>query len=305
MFGGRQAAETDEWLPQTDLDEAAAAATPRGFAENTAAFDAATAAIASPVLRDPAEPATPPEPAAVAPQRSPKRLPEEMPPFPSTGPHGHRGRMRDKLLERGPDALADYELLEMLLFFAFKTGDTKPLAKELINRYGSFAAVLAAPPRELLAARGLGPHSVSAIKLVQAAALRLARAEVMERPVLNNWERLVDYLTAALARERVEQVRVLYLDPRNRLIADEAQGKGTVNHTPVYPREVVRRALEVGATALILVHNHPSGDPTPSRADVEMTAEVKAAAAVFGIVLHDHLIVGNGRQTSLRREGLL
>jgi DNA repair protein RadC len=305
MFGGRQAAEADEWLPQTDLDEAAAAVAPRGFAENTAAFEAATASIASPVLRAPAEPATPPEPAAVASQRSTKRPPEEMPPFPSTGPHGHRGRMRDKLLERGPDALADYELLEMLLFFAFKTGDTKPLAKELINRYGSFAAVLAAPPRELLAARGLGPHSVSAIKLVQAAALRLARAEVMERPVLNNWERLVDYLTAALARERVEQVRVLYLDPRNRLIADEAQGKGTVNHTPVYPREVVKRALEVGATALILVHNHPSGDPTPSRADVEMTAEVKAAAAVFGIVLHDHLIVGRGRQTSLRREGLL
>ena len=235
----------------------------------------------------------------------PSRLPAEMPPFPSTGPHGHRGRMREKLLERGADALADYELLEMLLFFAFKTGDTKPLAKALINRYGSFASVLAAPPRELLEAPGLGPHSVSAIKLVQAAALRLARAEVMERPVLNNWDRLVDYLTAALAREKVEQVRVLFLDPRNRLIADEAQGKGTVNHTPVYPREVVKRALEVGATALILVHNHPSGDPTPSRADVDMTAEVKAAAGVFGIVVHDHLIVGNGRQTSLRREGLL
>lgn len=242
---------------------------------------------------------------SVARGRAGRPAPEEMPPFPSTGPHGHRGRMRDKLLERGADALADYELLEMLLFFAFKTGDTKPLAKGLINRFGSFASVLAAPPRELLDAPGLGPHSVSALKLVQAAALRLAKAEVMKRPVLNNWERLVDYLTAALARERVEQVRVLFLDPRNRLIADEAQGKGTVNHTPVYPREVVKRALEVGATALILVHNHPSGDPTPSKADVEMTAEVKAAAAVFGIVLHDHLIVGNGRQTSLRREGLL
>jgi DNA repair protein RadC len=194
---------------------------------------------------------------------------------------------------------------QTLSVFAFKTGDTKPLAKALINKYGSFASVLAAPPRELLEAPGLGPHSVSAIKLVQAAALRLAKAEVMERPVLNNWDRLVDYLSAALAREKVEQVRVLFLDPRNRLIADEAQGKGTVNHTPVYPREIVKRALEVGATALILVHNHPSGDPTPSRADIEMTAEVKAAAGVFGIVVHDHLIVGNGRQTSLRREGLL
>ena len=133
----------------------------------------------------------------------------------------------------------------MLLFFAFKTGDTKPLAKALINRYGSFAAVLAAPPHELLETRGLGPHSVAALKLVQAAALRLARAEVIERPVLNNWDRLMDYLTAALARERVEQFRVLFLDPKNRLIADEAQARGTVNHTPVYPREVVKRALEV------------------------------------------------------------
>jgi len=214
--------------------------------------------------------------------------PEEMPPFPSTGPHGHRGRMREKLLERGADALADYELLEMLLFFAFKTGDTKPLAKALINKYGSFAAVLAAPPRELLDTRGLGPHSASAIKLVQASALRLAKAEVMERPVLNNWDRLADYLAAALAREKVEQFRVLFLDPRNRLLADEAQGKGTVNHTPVYPREVVKRALEVGATALILVHNHPSGDPTTRRATsvkvVEFgVAELATDQAALGV----------------------
>jgi DNA repair protein RadC len=340
--GGRgQPAEDEEWTPHVWPS----APMPRGFAENAAAFEAATATMASPVVAaTPRSAATDPEPAAplrrtrraapetaatspapsggaleaaatpreaggVAPEPAsppwPSRLPAEMPPFPSTGPHGHRGRMREKLLERGADALADYELLEMLLFFAFKTGDTKPLAKALINRYGSFAAVLAAPPRELLETRGLGPHSVSAIKLVQASALRLAKAEVMERPVLNNGEKLADYLTAVLAREKVEQFRVLFLDPRNRLLADEAQGKGTVNHTPVYPREVVKRALEVGATALILVHNHPSGDPTPSRADVEMTAEVKAAAGVFGIVVHDHLIVGNGRQTSLRREGLL
>ena len=327
VFGGDgRPTEADEWVPQASSETA-----PRGFAETTAAFEAAAAAIASPAPRAPAgraitatalAPATALEPVVAAPETTaaaapaaaapaaaapawPSRLPAEMPPFPSTGPHGHRGRMREKLLERGADALADYELLEMLLFFAFRTGDTKPLAKALINRYGSFASVLAAPPRELLEAPGLGQHSVSAIKLVQAAALRLAKAEVMERPVLNNWDRLVDYLTAALAREKVEQFRVLFLDPRNRLLADEAQGKGTVNHTPVYPREVVKRALEVGATALILVHNHPSGDPTPSRADVEMTAEVKAAAGVFGIVVHDHLIVGNGRQTSLRREGLL
>ncbi len=226
-------------------------------------------------------------------------------PFPSTGPHGHRSRMRERLLDRGPDSLADYELLEMLLFLSMPKGDTKPLAKSLINRYGSFARVLTAPQPELLDTRGLGPHSVAALKLVQASALRMARAEVMDTPVLNNWDRLMEYLTAALARERTEQFRILFLDTRNRLIADEAQARGTVNHTPVYPREVVRRALELHATALILVHNHPSGDPTPSRPDIEMTQEVKAAASILSIVLHDHVIVGNGRWLSFRREGLL
>jgi DNA repair protein RadC len=227
------------------------------------------------------------------------------PPFASTGPQGHRGRMRDKLLERGPDALADYEVLEMLLFLAFKTGDTKPLAKSLINQYGSFARVMAAPQEALLATRGLGPHSVVALKLVQAAALRMMQAEVAEQPVLNNWDRLLEYLTARLAREKVEQFRVLFLDSKNRLIADEAQARGTVNHTPVYPREVVKRAIELHATALILVHNHPSGDPTPSRSDLEMTQQIQAAAALLDIVLHDHLILGQGRHTSFRRDGLL
>ncbi len=226
-------------------------------------------------------------------------------PFPSTGPHGHRGRMRDKLLSRGPDALADYELLEMLLFLAMPKGDAKPLAKSLINRFGSFARVLAAPQRELMETRGLGPHSVAALKLVQAAALRMQQAELIEAPVLNNWDRLMAYLNAAISRERIEQFRVLFLDTKNRLIADEAQARGTVNHTPVYPREVVKRALELHATALILVHNHPSGDPTPSAADVEMTKEVKRAGAVLSIVLHDHVIVGNGQWFSFRREGLL
>jgi len=227
------------------------------------------------------------------------------PPFPTTGPHGHRARMREKLLWRGPDALADYELLEMLLYFAMPKGDTKPLAKALINRFGSFANVLSAPQQALLETRGLGVHSVSAIKLVQAAALRLARAEVMERPVLNTWDRLIEYLTAAMAREKTEVFRVLFLDSKNRLIADEAQARGTVNHTPVYPREVVKRALELHATALILVHNHPSGDPSPSRADIEMTRMVKEAAAVLSVTLHDHLIIGNGRWFSFRSEGLL
>ncbi|MBV9654788.1 MAG: DNA repair protein RadC [Acetobacteraceae bacterium] len=223
----------------------------------------------------------------------------------STGPHGHRERMRTKLLERGPDALADYELLEMLLFFVQPRGDTKPLAKAVINRFGSFARVLAAPQGELFNMPGLGTHSVAAIKLVHASALRLARAEVMDRPVVNNWDRLMDYLAAVLSREKTEHFRVLFLDNRNRLIADEAQARGTINHTPVYPREVVKRALELHATALILVHNHPSGDPTPSPEDVAMTDEVREAASVLSIALHDHVIIGNGRWTSFRKEGLL
>jgi DNA repair protein RadC len=226
-------------------------------------------------------------------------------PFASIGPHGHRSRMRDKLLNRGPESLADYELLEMLLFFAMPKGDTKPLAKSLINRFGSFPAVLAAPQRELLATRGLGEHSVSALKLVQAAALRMARADVMNRPILKDWDRLMAYLNAALSRERIEQFRVLFLDNKNRLLADEVQARGTVNHTPVYPREVVKRALELQASALILVHNHPSGDPTPSPDDIEMTLDVRAAASVLSITLHDHIIVGNGSWVSLKREGLL
>jgi DNA repair protein RadC len=229
----------------------------------------------------------------------------ETPPFPTTGPTGHRERMRERILTRGTHSLAEYEVLEVLLFGAFRTGDTKPLAKSLINRFGSFAGVLAAPQRDLMAFRGIGPHSVVLIKIVQEAALCLARAQIAEQPVLGNWDRLMDYLTAVLAREQVEQFRILFLDPRNRLIADEAQARGTVNHTPVYPREVVKRALELHATAIILVHNHPSGDPTPSEDDIDMTDEIAIAARALGIVLHDHIIVGKGRWTSFRKEGLL
>ena len=224
---------------------------------------------------------------------------------PPPGHLGHRERLRRKLLDAGPEALADYELLELLLFFAVLRRDTKPIARALVDRFGSFANVLAATPAQLLEVKDVGDSVVAVIKAAQASALRLLRAEVREAPVLNNWDRLTGYLTAVMAREPIEQFRVLYLDTRNRLIADEAQARGTVNHTPVYPREVVKRALELGATALILAHNHPSGDPTPSRADIEMTQEVKAAATVLGIVLHDHLIIGNGRQLSFRREGLL
>ncbi len=221
------------------------------------------------------------------------------------GAEGHRARMRARLLTAGPDALADHEMLEMVLFLALPRRDTKPIARALLDRFGSFAGAIAAPLNDLRGTEGLAEAGVAALKLVQAAALRLAKAEVIGRPVLANWDRLMEYLNAALARERIEQFRVLFLDTRNRLLADEAQGRGTVNHTPVYPREVVKRALELHATALILVHNHPSGDPTPSQADMAMTLEVKNAATVLGIALHDHIIVGNGKWLSFRREGLL
>jgi DNA repair protein RadC len=221
------------------------------------------------------------------------------------GSAGHRERMRKKLLEGGADAILDHELIEMMLFLALPRRDTKAIARALLDRFGSFAEVMSAPAQELREVDGLGDAGIAALRTVQVAALRLIRAPLRKQEVLNNWDRLMDYLTAAMARERVEQFRVLFLDARNRLIADEAQARGTVNHTPVYPREVVKRALELHATALILVHNHPSGDPTPSRADIEMTAEVKQAAAALGITLHDHVIIGREQQLSFRREGLL
>ena len=213
--------------------------------------------------------------------------------------------MRARLLSAGAEALADHEMLEMVLFLALPRRDTKPVARALLGRFGSFGGVIAAPVNDLRGIEGVGEAGTAALKLVQGAALRLMRAEVMERPVLSNWDRLLDYLSAALARERVEQFRVLFLDARNRLLADEAQSRGTVNHTPVYPREVVKRALELHASALILVHNHPSGDPTPSHEDVAMTEEVKAAASVLSVTLHDHIIIGNGRWLSFRQQGLL
>jgi len=229
----------------------------------------------------------------------------EAPAATAAGAEGHRGRMRARLVGAGPDSLADHELLEMVLFLALPRRDTKPIARALLARFGSFAAAIAAPAQDLRGIEGLGEAGLAALKTVQAAALRLARGEVMRRPVLDNWDRLMAYLNAVLARERIEQFRVLFLDGRNRLLADEAQARGTVNHTPVYPREVVKRALELHATAMILVHNHPSGDPTPSSEDIAMTREVRQAAQALSVVLHDHVIVGNGRWLSFRREGLM
>ena len=232
-------------------------------------------------------------------------LPIALPAGTPPGAEGHRDRMRARLLRAGADALADYELLEMVLYIALPRRDTKPLARALLAEFGSFPAICAAPVTALLAIDGIGEAAAATLKVVQAAALRLARGELADRPLLGNWDRLIGYLTAVLAREKTEQCRVLFLNNRNRLIADEVMGRGTVNHTPIYPREVVRRALELQATALILVHNHPSGDPRPSPEDVAMTREVKQAAALLGITLHDHVIIGNGAWCSLRREGVL
>jgi DNA repair protein RadC len=223
----------------------------------------------------------------------------------AVGTDGHRARLRARFLAGGPEAVAEHELIEMVLFLALPRRDTKPIARALLARFGSYANVISASVPDLLAVEGLGEAGVSALKIVQASAQRLAKAEVLYRPVLSNWDRLMEYLQAVLAREKIEQFRVLFLDNRNRLLADEAQSTGTVNHTPVYPREVVKRALELHATAIILVHNHPSGDPSPSDDDIVMTRDIKHAANALSIVLHDHVIVGNGRWLSFRKAGLL
>jgi DNA repair protein RadC len=222
-------------------------------------------------------------------------------------PHyrGHRQRLRERFVTAGADALADYELLELLLFLAIPQRDTKPLAKALIARFGSFADVIAAAPERLAEVDGVKDVTVAALKTVEAAALRLARARVIGRPVLSSWEALLDYCAAAMARSQNEEFRVLFLDRKNVLVADEVHQRGTVDHTPVYPREVVKRALELGASAIILVHNHPSGDPTPSRSDIAMTREIAAAAKSLKIEVHDHLIIGRGKHASFKALGLL
>jgi DNA repair protein RadC len=198
--------------------------------------------------------------------------------------------------------MPDYELLELVLSIAIPRGDVKPLAKTLIEEFKTFAAVITAEPAALQRVKGV---SAAALKIVQAAAVRLAQGQAMEREIISSWDRLVAYCMAAMAHEKVEQTRVLFLDARNRLIADERQNRGTVDHTPLYPREVVKRALELGATAIILVHNHPSGGPEPSRADIDMTKEVQEAAGKLGIALHDHLVIGHDRHVSFRSLGLL
>ncbi|HKQ45602.1 MAG TPA: DNA repair protein RadC [Rhizomicrobium sp.] len=223
----------------------------------------------------------------------------------STGTDGHRERLRARFLKGGADAMPDYELLELTLFAAIPRRDTKPLAKALLARFGSFAEVIAAPRARLLEVEGVGESVANHLKIVEAAAHRLSKTGVIGRPALSSWATLLDYCTAAMARAANEEFRVLFLDRKNILIADEVQHRGTVDHTPVYPREIVKRALELCASAIILVHNHPSGDPAPSKADILMTREVVSAAKALSIAVHDHLVIGRGGHASFKSLGLL
>ena len=221
------------------------------------------------------------------------------------GHAGHRERLRERFRKGGASAMPDYEMLELVLFAALPRRDTKPLAKALLARFGSFAEVIAAGPERLMEVEGVGDAVVSQLKIVEAAAQRLAQGKVIKRPALSSWAALLDYCMAAMARGEREEFRVLFLDRKNVLVADEVQSRGTVDHTPVYPREIVKRALEHGASAIILVHNHPSGDPTPSRQDIDLTREIAAAAKALKITVHDHLVIGRGGHASFKALGLL
>ena len=214
--------------------------------------------------------------------------------------HGHRERLRARFAQAGAEALADYELLELTLFRSIPRRDVKPLAKALIHRFGSFAEVVSAEPARLMEVEGVSAGVAADLKLIEAAGRRLARGAIAARPLLSSWSALIEYLRATMAFSGREEFRVLFLDRRNHLIADEVQGRGTVDHTPVYPREVARRALELSATAIILAHNHPSGDPTPSGADIRMTREIVTVLDPLGIVVHDHVILGRDGHASLK-----
>ncbi len=228
-------------------------------------------------------------------------LPERLPSYITD----HRKRLRERFTEGGAAAMPEYELLELVLFRTIPRQDVKPLARRLLDTFGDLNRVVTAPVPRLMAVDGVGEAVVQDLKILEAVAQRMMRARVMNRPVLSSWDALLDYCHTAMAHRETEQFRILFLDRKNVLIADEEQARGTVDHVPVYPREVVKRALELNASALILVHNHPSGDPTPSQSDITMTTQVQDAAAVLGITLHDHLIVGKGRELSFRAEGYL
>ena len=231
----------------------------------------------------------------------PETLPGRLPSYIAD----HRQRLRDRFLQAGGAALADYELLELVLFRAIPRQDVKPLARLLLDTFGDFNRVISASPARLQMVKGAGPAVVLELKLVETAAQRMMRARVLQKPILSSWDALLDYCHTTMAHRETEQFRVLFLDRKNILIADEEQARGTVDHVPVYPREIVKRALELNASALILVHNHPSGDPTPSEADLSMTGQVVDACAALGLVMHDHLIIGKSREISFRAQGFL
>jgi len=222
-------------------------------------------------------------------------------------PHysGHRQRLRERFVNHGDDVLADYELLELLLFRTIARADTKPLAKALLNRFGSFAGVLGAEPQLLKEVSGCGEAVAQDIKLLNACARRSGKSEIMKKDILDSWNKVIAYCMTSMAYENREQFRILFLDKKNRLIADEVQQIGTVDHTPVYPREVIKRALELSSTALILFHNHPSGDATPSRADIDMTKLIISIASPLNIAVHDHIIIGKAGHISMRGLGLI
>ena len=257
--------------------------TPRGFHESPSLF---------PLARDQTG-----DDDEAAPEALPTRLPSYI--------ADHRQRLRARFMDGGAQAMPDYELLELLLFRAIPRQDVKPLARLLLDTFGDFGRVVSASPVRLALVKGVGDAVIQELKIVEASAQRLMRSRVLHRPILSSWDALLDYCHTAMAHRETEQFRILFLDRKNVLIADEEQARGTIDHVPVYPREVVKRALELNASAIILVHNHPSGDPTPSQADISMTTQVQEAAQVLGVALHDHLIIGKSRELSFRSEGYL
>ncbi|MEM6306523.1 MAG: DNA repair protein RadC [Pseudomonadota bacterium] len=217
----------------------------------------------------------------------------------------HRKRLKQRFMEGGPDAMPDYELLELILFRAIPRQDVKPLARRLLDCFGSFNAVLSAPPPKLRNIKGVGESVIVELKVIEAATHRMARSQIMNKPVISSWDALLNYCHTKMSNRETEQFRVLFLDRKNILIEDRAMAEGTVDHVPIYPREIVRNALDLNASALILVHNHPSGDPTPSQDDITMTQTIEQAVDSVGITLHDHLIIGKNHNISFRAERLL
>lgn len=224
---------------------------------------------------------------------------------PPEGCENHRTRLRERFMRAGAIALADYELLELVLFRAIPRKDVKPLAKKLLGTFGDFNHVISAPPARLASVQGIGSAAIQELKIVEAAAQRLAQCRVIGQNAISSWGALITYCRTAMAYRQTEQFRILFLDRKNVLIADESIAQGTVDHVPVYPREVAKRGLEVNASAVILVHNHPSGDPSPSKADIDMTQRIQSALDAVGITLHDHVIIGKGAEASFRALGLL